>query len=151
MSTAEQVFEAIQDLHTQEQVVTRDVLAEHTGLPLTTIDDRVSHLIDNGRVIRVQRGVFVPVMETKPARIISRTLLPDGSSVLEVGDDSVLVLTARECRMLGEIFAGSGQQFAAIELGRQANEVTGDLGRRIKAVQRTIGSLSKKPTQPVGG
>lgn len=85
-STAEIVLEAIQDLHVREQIVTRETLAELTGLKLTTIDNRLGFLLDNGRIRRVQRGVFVPLEQHKPARPISRTLCPDGTTVLEVGE-----------------------------------------------------------------
>jgi len=93
-STAEIVFEAIQDLFAREQIVTRETLAELTGLKLTTIDDRLGHLLDNGKIRRVQRGVFVPLEQHKPARPISRTLCPDGTTVLEVGD-TVMILSPR--------------------------------------------------------
>ena len=66
-SSAEIVFEAIQDLHVHEQIVTREILAELTGLKLTTIDDRLAHLVDNGRIRRVQRGVFVPMEQHRLA------------------------------------------------------------------------------------
>ena len=82
-SNAEVVLSAVQDLFAREQIVTRETLAELTGLKLTTIDDRLGYLLDNGRIRRVQRGVFVPLEQHKPARPISRTLCPDGTTVLD--------------------------------------------------------------------
>ena len=70
------MLEAIKDLHAQEQIVTRETLSDLTGLKLTVIDDRLSYLIDSGDIHRVQRGVFVPAPEHKPARIVSKTVLP---------------------------------------------------------------------------
>lgn len=93
-STAEIVLSAVQDLFAREQIVTRETLAELTGLKLTTIDDRLGHLVDNGKIRRVQRGVFVPLEQHRPARPISRTLCPDGTTVLEVGD-TVMILSPR--------------------------------------------------------
>ena len=115
-TSAEIVLEAVQDLYAREQLVTRETLAELTGLKFTTIDDRLAYLVDNGRIRRVQRGVFVPAEQHKPARPISRTLCPDGTTVLEVGD-TVMILSPRESRMIGELMAGSSQQYAAIEIG----------------------------------
>lgn len=140
-TNAEIVLEAIQDIHAQEQVVTREVIMEHTGLKLTVIDDRVGYLIDNGLVYRVQRGVFVPAPGHGPARIITKTLLPCGTVKLEIGDDHVLTLTPRENRMLGELMAGAGQQFSGIEAGRQAVEVSGELAQQIKRLRREVATV----------
>jgi hypothetical protein len=134
-STAEAVFEAIQDLHAREQVATREVLAEVTGLKLVVVDDRLAHLTDNGKIRRIQRGVYVPMEQHRPARLITRTVLPDGTTVLEVGD-TVLQLTPRESRMVGELMAGSAQQFAAIQIGHEVQQQFSALGARISALYR---------------
>lgn len=139
-STAEIVLEAVQDLHAKEQIVTREVLAEVTGLKLAIIDDRLSHLTDIGRVRRVQRGVYVPFDQHRPARPISRTVLPDGSTVLEIGDE-VIQLTPREARMLGEAMAGSGQQFVAIEVGNQAAVLAAELAAKVRMLEREMTAL----------
>lgn len=140
-STAEIVFEAVCDLHAREQIVTRETLAEVTGLKLVTIDDRLGHLVDLERIRRVQRGVFVPLEQHKPARPISRTMLPDGSTVVEIGDE-VLHLTPRESRMLGEAMAGSGHQFAAIEVGNQAAVLAAELAAKVRKLERMVQALS---------
>lgn len=143
-TNAEIVLEAIQDLHAQEQIVTRETLMDVTGLKLTVIDDRVASLIDNGQVFRIQRGVFIPAPQHGQARLIGKTILPDGTIKIDIGDDHVLTLTPREGRMLGELMAGSGQQFAAIELGHQAIEVTNDLNRRLKQLRKDFNQFSKQ-------
>lgn len=150
-TTTDIVFEAIQDLHAQEQIVTRETLAEHTGLKLTVIDDRIARLIDNGQVRRVQRGVFVPAEVHHPARIITKTLLPCGTVKLEIGDDHVLTLTPRENRMLGELMSGAGQQFAGIEAGRQAAEVSAELAQQIKRVRRQVAGIRREQSASAGG
>lgn len=139
-STAETILEAIQDLHSREQIVTRETLAEITQLKLTTIDDRLAYLVDNGRIRRVQRGVFVPAEQHRPARPISRTLCPDGTTVLEVGD-SVMILTPRESRMIGELMAGSSQQYAAIEIGHEAARLNAVLSAQISEVRREVARM----------
>ncbi len=143
-SNADLILEAIQDLHAQEQVVTRETLAEVTGLKLTVIDDRVAYLIDNAQVHRVQRGVFVPAPDHKPARIINKTILPDGTVKLEIGDDHVLTLTPRENRNLGELMAGAGQQFAAIEVGHHTAILASELSLQIKNLKRELAILTTR-------
>lgn len=136
-STTEIIFEAMQDLYASEQLVTRETLADVTGIKLGIIDDRLGHLVDIGRVRRVQRGVYVPMEHHAPARAITRTLLPDGGSILEIGDE-VLQLTPREARLLGELMAGSGQQLASIQQGQQTEMLTSDLQHRMRALERQL-------------
>ena len=147
-STAEIVFEAIQDLHAREQIVTRETLSELTGLKLTIIDDRLGHLADNGKIRRVQRGVFVPMEQHKPARPISRTLCPDGTTILEIGE-TVLVLSPREARMLGELMAGSSQQYATVEIGHETARLNAVLAAQVSEVRREL-RLSQEPASTAG-
>lgn len=135
--TAETILEAIQDLHAREQIVTRETLAEVTGLKLTTVDDRLGYLLDNGRIRRVQRGVFVPLEQHKPARPISRTLCPDGTTVLEVGE-MVMILSPREARMIGELMSGSSHQYAAIEIGHESARLNAVLAAQVSEVRREL-------------
>lgn len=139
-SNAEIVLSAVQDLFAREQIVTRETLAELTGLKLTTIDDRLGYLVDTGKIRRVQRGVFVPMAQHKPARPISRTLCPDGTTVLEVGD-TVMILTPRESRMIGELMAGSSHQYAAIEIGHEAARLNTHLSAQISEVRREVARM----------
>ena len=142
-STAEVVMGAIEDLHAREQIVTREILAELTGLKLTTIDDRLGHLVDTGKIRRVQRGVFVPLEQHRPARPISRTLCPDGTTVLEVGD-TVMILSPRESRMIGELMAGSSHQYAAIEIGHETARLNAALQAQISDVRREVARMGLK-------
>ncbi|HML83081.1 MAG TPA: hypothetical protein PKE37_15090 [Thiomonas arsenitoxydans] len=139
-STAEVVLGAIEDLHAREQIVTREILSELTGLKLTTIDDRLGHLVDTGKIRRVQRGVFVPLEQHRPARPISRTLCPDGTTVLEVGD-TVMILSPRESRMIGELMAGSSHQYAAIEIGHETARLNAALQAQISDVRREVARM----------
>lgn len=139
-STAEIVLEAVQDLHAKEQIVTRETLAEVTGMKLVVIDDRLSYLADNGKIRRVQRGVYVPMEQHKPARLITRTLLPDGTTVLEIGDE-VLQLTPRESRVVGELMSGSGQQFAAIQVGHEAEFMAATLSAKVRRMENILRDL----------
>ena len=144
----ELVYEAIRDLHAQEQVATRETIQEVSGLSLTVIDDRISCLIDRGRIHRVQRGVFVPTPDHPPARVISKHLMPDGSVSIEIGDDYAIVLTPRENRMLAELMAGAGQQFAAIELGHQATHIASELAARQRKIERELAEIRSAVAAP---
>ena len=146
-SNADLILEAIQDLHAQEQIVTRETLAEVCDLTMTTIDDRVAYLIDNGKVHRVQRGVFVPAPDHKPARLMSKTILPDGTVKIDIGDDHTLTLTPRESRMLGELTSGAGQQFAAIELGHQSAILSSELAMQMKQIRRDLALIKSDAKQ----
>jgi hypothetical protein len=138
------VLDAIQDLHTKEQIVTRETLSAVTGLKMTIIDDRVSYLIDEGLVHRVQRGVFIPAPRHAPARIISKTVLPDGTIKIEIGDDHILTLTPRENRMLGELMASAAVQYASIETGHHAATVSAEISAQIRDMRRDINDMTSK-------
>lgn len=131
------ILEAIQDLHSREQIVTRETLAELTGLKLTVVDDRLGVLVDDGAILRVQRGVFVPAPQHPQARPMSKTVMPDGMVKIEIGDD-VLTLTPREDRMLANLQAGAAVQFSAIELGHNTALLAADLSGRLRKVERLM-------------
>ncbi len=135
-TTRQQILDAVQDLHNQEQMVTREALQEVTGLKLTIIDDRLATLVDDGLLIRKSRGVFVPAILHPPARPISKTVMPDGMVKIEIGD-CVLDLTPREDRLLASIQAGTAVQFAAIETGHEMSAM-------VAAMRKRIGHLEAK-------
>lgn len=105
-SSTQRVFDAVCDLHAQEQIATRETVAELTGLKLTVVDDRLRALVDNEKLKRVLRGVYVPMEVHPPARPMSKTILPNGFVKVEIGDE-LLTLTPREDRTLAQLMAGS--------------------------------------------
>lgn len=136
------VFEAVQDLHAQEQIVTRETLARHTGLKLSVVDDRIATLIDDGDVLRVQRGVFIPAPMHPPARAISKTVLPSGLVKLEIGDE-VMTLTPREDRMLGSLMSGAATQFSQVETGHQMAVLVSEVKRKLSE----LGAIAPRVAQ----
>lgn len=112
-TSTQRIYDAVCELHALEQVATRETVAELTGLKLSIIDDRMRALVDDGKIKRVLRGVFVPVEVHPPARCISKTVLPDGMVKLEIGDE-VLTLTPREDRALALLQAGAAMQVLGI-------------------------------------
>ena len=142
-STTALVLEAVQDLHAQEQIVTRETLAELTGLKLSVIDDRLGTLADDGAILRVQRGVYVPAPQHPPARPMSKTVMPDGMVKIEIGDE-VLTLTPREDRALANLMAGAAAQAAAIETGRNTAILAAELSEQVKHLRRQVAALETR-------
>ena len=138
--STEVVFEAVCDLHAEEKPVSRETLAQLTGLKLSVVDDRLGVLVDDGLIHRVQRGIYVPSAQHPPARPISKTILPDGMIKIEIGDD-VLTLTPRESRALGEIQAGAAHQYIEIEAQHYLAESVGDLWLAHKSMRKRIRAL----------
>jgi len=138
-TTKQQILDAIQDLHNHEQMVTREALMEVTGLKLTVIDDRVAVLVDDGLVIRLGRGVFVPAVRHPPARPISKTLMPDGTVKIEIGD-TVLDLSPREDRLLASIQAGAAIQYLAIDTEQHLTQLGGDLRAKVRRLEIGAGA-----------
>jgi len=121
-SNAETILEAIEDLHNQEQIVTRETLSQLTGFKLSIVDDRLSHLVDSGQIIRVQRGVFIPAPKHRPSRIMSKMVLPDGTVKIEIGDDQILTLTPRailQSEVSGQVRKLSKQVGDLLDIGKQ--------------------------------
>ena len=112
-TSTQRIYEAVCELHALEQVATRDTVAELTGLKLAIVDDRLRALMDDGKLKRVLRGVYVPVEVQPPARCISKTVLTDGTVKIEIGDE-VLTLTPREDRALAMLQVGAVMQVLGI-------------------------------------
>ena len=140
-SNAETILEAIEDLHNQEQIVTRTTLADLTGLQLSIIDDRLSYLVDSGQIIRVQRGVFIPAPKHRPSRIMCKMVLPDGTVKIEIGDDEVLTLTPREARNLGNLMVAEAMQYANIEMGHHMAILQSEISGQVRKLTRQVGDL----------
>lgn len=134
------VMEAVEELHSKEQIVTRETLADFTDLKLTIIDDRIGVLIEDGQVHRVGRGVFVPAKRFPAARAISHTHLPDGWAKIEVGDE-MMTLTPRETRMLGAMLQGAAMEATAIESGHTTAALAAELAERVRKLEREVRAL----------
>lgn len=141
-STTGQVLEAVQELHALEQMVTRESLATILDMPPVVIDDRIGTLINAGMVVRVRRGVYLPAERHDAARVMSKTLLPDGTVKIDIGDE-VLTLTPKEDRMLAAIQAGVVMQAASIEAGHQTALIAAELSLQVKTLRREVSALKR--------
>ncbi len=116
-SNAETILEAIEDLHNQEQIVTRETLSQLTGFKLSIVDDRLSYLVDSSPDYPCTAWCIHSSPQHCPSRIMSKMVLPDGTVKIEIGDDQILTLTPREARNLGNLMVAEAMQYANIEMG----------------------------------
>lgn len=134
------VLEAAEDLHRLEQPVTWESIAEYTGLKKGIIDDRLKVLVADEKLIRLQRGVYRPARQHPPTRPISQTELPDGTVVLDIGDE-VLHLTPREARTLGGMLGGKAIQASQIDLGNHAAVMAAELAAKVRRLEREMQAM----------
>lgn len=135
ITSTQRIYDAVCELHALEQVVTRETVAELTGLKLTVVDDRLGALVDDEKIKRVLRGVYVPVEQHPPARAISKSVLPDGMVMIEIGDE-VLHLTPREDRALALVQSGAATQAVAIESSRQTSILVAEMAAELQRIKR---------------
>lgn len=139
--TRDVIWDAIVDLHSKEQVITRDVLREVTGLRLVVIDDHIKRFIEEEESLRrVRSGVFQPVVTPPPARSVSATEIPGGMLKIEVGDDCIS-LWPREARALGSLLAGHAQEFAALQATYDAGQLSMQVQSQLRDLQAAVRSL----------
>lgn len=143
-STAQRVWEAICDLFDQEQVVTRETLAEVTGLKMTIIDDHVGRMVDNEQVRRVRAGVFVPIPRYDPPRPVYGSMTTDGYFILEVGDCKPVIMQPREARQAGALLAGQFAQFSNIQSAHEAGVVVAEMSVKMRRLERELAALKEK-------
>lgn len=142
-TSTQRVFDAVCDLHALEQIATRETVAELTGLKLSIVDDRLSTLVDDEKLKRVLRGVYVPVETFAQARDISKTIVSNGLVKYEIGE-VVLALTPREERRLAELSSGVLTQAIAIESSRQTSILVTEMAAELKKVKRAYAALQAK-------
>lgn len=142
-TTAQIIWGAITDLYDQDQVVTRETLAEVTGLKMSIVDDHVSRMIDNEQLRRVRAGVFVPIPRHTPPRPVYGSMTVDGFFVLEIGDQ-VVVMQPREARQAGALLAGQFAQFSNIQSGHEAGMVVAEVYAKMKKLERELAALKAK-------
>ena len=142
MTNKQRVLDAVIDLHNQEQIVTRETLSDVLDLKQTIIDDNLTTLANDGLIHRVQRGVYVPAVEHKPARLISKIPLPDGTVVIDIGDSIVLTLTPKEARILGSLMMCEALLYSNIESGHQAAVATAKMDLELKNMRKALRKLT---------
>lgn len=142
-TTAQIIWDTMQELQQQHQVISRQRLMELTGLKYTLIDDHVSRWIEEGRLRRVLDGVYeLPAPMPEP-RAVSVTDLPDGMTVIELGDQE-LRLWPREARALGLRLAGNALQFSALQQQYDTGALLAEATVRNRALADRVGDLERQ-------
>ena len=131
------IWDTIQGLHQQGQVITRELLTELTGLKMSIVDDHVSRMIENGRLRRLRAGVFTPVAAIPEPRAVSFTDLPDGTTIFELGE-TVLHLWPRERQDMARRLVGDAVQYSNIQAGVAAGTLATDLAAELLLIRREM-------------
>lgn len=150
-TTRQIIWGALVDLRAQQQVASRQVLAEVTNLKLVTIDDHINRMVEDGQLRRPVPGVVEIIEQMPPPRPMSITDLPDGMTIVELGDDEIR-MWPQERRALAKRLAGDVVQYSNIEFGRETGvamaEMLSELRREKaarKALEAEVRKLQGKP------
>lgn len=140
--TGQIIWDTIQDLRTNGQAISRQRLMELTGLNYTKVDDHVSRWIEDGRMRRVIDGVYEVVDPMPEPRAVSTTDLPDGMTLIEVGDQE-LRLWPREVRALGLRLVGNAMQFAQLQTQHDMGALLAEATVRNRALADRVADLER--------
>lgn len=145
-TTRQIIWGALVDLRAQQQIASRQVLAEVTGLKLVTIDDHLNRMVEDGQLHRPVAGVVEIIDRMPPPRAISITDTPEKVCILEVGDEMVR-LWPEELRILAVRLSGSAVQYSNIQFGRETGvamaEMLSEL-RKEKAARKALEAEVRK-------
>lgn len=120
------VMEAIVGLYEAEQAITRSRVAEVAGVSCHVADDHLDRLVLEGKLRRVVSGVYEPVLQFPQSRAITHTLLPDGMSKTEIGDD-MLTLTPKERQALGKLLLSDALAHKTIQATYDFNVMVSEM------------------------
>lgn len=119
-TTRQIIWGALADLRAQGQIATRQVLAEITSLKLTTVDDHLNRMVEDGQLRRPVAGVVEIIDQMPDPRPVSLLHNPGGCSKLEIGDFCVDIWP-QERRMLATLLAGDMVQYSNIQFGQETS------------------------------
>lgn len=139
ISNKDMIYDAIVAMRDNQQHATRESLLSVLNLKRSVIDDNINTLIREGKIYTVIRGVYAPLFEHPPTRVISKTPLICGMVVVDIGND-VWTLTPQEARMLGQCFMAEAMQYSNIELGHHVAQ----MGANYKFETKRLEAENKK-------
>lgn len=148
--STERIFQAVRELRAMDQIATRETVAELTGLKLSVVDDRLRNLVDDGRLKRLLRGVYELVESFPEPRAISKTVLPSGAVVYDIGDD-VLTLSPQEARVLAELSMGAAGTAVLINSTNQHLYLATELAAKVEKMEREMKALKAHKPNPLQG
>ena len=148
--STERIFQAVRELRAMDQIATRDTVAELTGLKMTVVDDRLRALVDDGKLKRLLRGVYELVESFPEPRAISKTVLPNGAVVYDIGDD-VLTLSPQEARVLAELSMGAAGTAVLINSTNQHLYLATELAAKVERLEREMRAHKAHKPNPLQG
>lgn len=146
--STERIFQAVRELRAMDQIATRDTVAELTGLKMTVVDDRLRALVDDGKLKRLLRGVYELVESFPEPRTISKTVLPNGAVVYDIGDE-VLTLSPQEARVLAELSMGAAGTAVLINSTNQHLYLATELAAKVERLEREMRAHKTHKTNPL--
>lgn len=148
--STERIFQSVRELRAMDQIATRETVAELTGLKLSVVDDRLRNLVDDGRLKRLLRGVYELVESFPEPRAISKTVLPSGAVVYDIGDE-VLTLSPQEARVLAELSMGAAGTAVLINSTNQHLFLATEMAAKVEKLEREIKALKAHKPNPLQG
>ena len=140
------VLGVVRELSNLDQPVRREgvqAACQAQGLTQTVIDERLRVLTTDGVLYRLKRGEYKLAYQHREARAVTKSYLPDGTAVLEIGD-KVLQLTPQEDRMLAALMGGAAAQLTAIDANYNMSLIARELGQRVNKIERESASLVRR-------
>lgn len=145
------VLQCIKDLTNSQRPANRILIAQYLGWELGRVDDAVKRLKEDGLVRTTVPGYVEPVETHPPSRPVSNTLLPDGTCILEVGDDQIR-MTPHEAQMVGKQLQGHAMEMAYWYEERRRGEDVARLQAEVRALRHQLRTMSAKLARsPRGG
>lgn len=148
--STERIYQSVRELRAMDQIATRETVAELTGLKLSVVDDRLRNLVDDGKLKRLLRGVYELVESFPEPRAISKTVLPSGAVVYDIGDD-VLTLSPQEARVLAELSMGAAGTAVLINSTNQHLYLATELAAKVEKLEREMKAYKAHKTNPLQG
>lgn len=137
MDSREMVFQAVAELRRLDQPATGAAIAELTGLKRTIVDDRLRILITDKRLHQRARGYYEVVEFFNAPRVISKTVLPSGMVVFDIGDD-VIALNPQESRVLAELCIGAAHTALMIHTTNQHLFLAHEIASKVEKLDRQL-------------
>lgn len=132
------IWDALESLRASAQVASRQRVAKVTGLKLTTVDDHLNRMVEDGLLRRPVNGVVEIIDPMPEPRSVSVTLVPGGLSKVEVGD-VCFDLWPQERRLLGSLLQGDAFQLSNILMGEQMNTLVSQVWGELRQLKRDLG------------
>lgn len=137
------ILEAIMDLYDSQRTVTKTTICEFTGYRMAIVDEHVDKLLEAGKIKRVSNGIYEPAEFFPAPRALSATVLPNGLTKLEAGDE-MIELTPHECRLAALLLGGHYQSYHNQALMQSFNLVASQNDTLLREMRRTQSRLERR-------